>query len=127
MADKGVSVVIKITPSFEEIGNKFQKVNLERAIQNVIEKFAFSTERHAKKETPVDTGRLRASIMTDIGNLRARVAPHTDYAVFVHEGTRSIKGRPFMALGESQAESEIFGSRNQFELEIGRELDIELR
>lgn len=127
MADKGVAINIKITPSFEEIGKKFDKVNLTRAIQNVIDRFAFTVERKAKQEVPVDTGRLRSSITTDIGNLRARVAPHTDYAVFVHEGTRYMKGRPFMALGESMAETEIFGNRNQFELEIGKELDIELR
>lgn len=125
--NRGVQITIDVKPSFEEVGNRFSKVNLTRALQLMIDKFAFSVERHAKQEVPVDTGRLRSSISTDIGNLRAKVAPHTDYAVFVHEGTKHMKGRPFMALGESQAESELFGSRSALEIEIAKELNIQLR
>jgi len=60
-------------------------------------------EAESKKVTPVDRGRLRASIRADIGRLQAIVAPHTEYAVFVHEGTSRMKGRPFMKQGTDKA------------------------
>lgn len=66
------------------------------ALQNAIEKGAMILEKDSKKNTPVDTGRLRASIYSTIKPLSATVQPKTDYAVFVHEGTRFMKGRPYM-------------------------------
>lgn len=67
-----------------------------RAIGNMVQKVALLVEREAKILAPVDTGRLRSSIGTDIHPLHATVEPHVNYAVFVHEGTRFISPRPFM-------------------------------
>lgn len=45
-------------------------------------------ERQSKQEVPVDDGPLQSSIRTDAsGTLSATVAPHKDYAPFVHDGT----------------------------------------
>lgn len=62
------------------------------------QKSAFKVEREAKLVTPVDTGRLRNSIATSlgIGGISAIVQTNVFYAIFVHEGTRFMKGRPFM-------------------------------
>lgn len=59
---------------------------------------AFKVEREAKLLTPVDTGRLRNSIATSlgIGGISAIVQTNVFYAIFVHEGTKFMKGRPFM-------------------------------
>lgn len=92
----------------EDLGKKFKRADLEPVLQGVIEAFAFASERYSKIATPVDTGRLRSSITTSIGNLEARIAPHTNYAIFVHEGTRYMRGRPFMAIGLNQAVVQYF-------------------
>lgn len=48
-------------------------------------------EATAKQLVPVDTGRLRSSIttelVTDRGELAVQIGPHVDYARFVHDGT----------------------------------------
>lgn len=74
-----------------------RKMGQELAV--AIKKSALMIERESKKLTPVDTGRLRSSIVSDIRPMRATIAPHTDYAIFVHEGTRYMKSRPFMKEG----------------------------
>lgn len=73
-------------------------------LQGEVKRFAFLVERGAKQVTPVDTGRLRASIKVDIGNLKARVAPNVFYDIFVHEGTRFMRARPFLFWGVQTAQ-----------------------
>jgi HK97 gp10 family phage protein len=53
----------------------------------------------------VDTGRMRASISTDlISNKEVHVAPHVDYAKYVEYGTsRMPYARPFMKSGFEHA------------------------
>lgn len=57
----------------------------------------------AKRFCPVDTGRLRASIgvSQSFGSEGAvtRVEATADYAIYVHEGTRYMRGRPFLTEG----------------------------
>jgi len=57
---------------------------------------------------PVRTGLLKGSIRTAIQPLKATIAPHTDYAIYVHEGTWKMKARPFLdtALQNKRAEVE---------------------
>lgn len=54
----------------------------------------------AKRRCPVDTSRLRASIryrmFSDATGLFAMVGSDVEYALFVHEGTRYMAGRPFL-------------------------------
>ena len=63
-------------------------------------KSAFAVEGQAKLLAPVDTGRLRATIGTSLGianrGITAIVSTNVFYAIYVHEGTRFMKGRPFM-------------------------------
>jgi HK97 gp10 family phage protein len=79
------------------------KERMERAPQHVrkafgiaMQKSALLVEADAKRRTPVDTGRLRASIYTKIGLVRSTVQPKTNYALYVHEGTRHMRPRPYM-------------------------------
>lgn len=57
-------------------------------------------ERKAKQLCPVDTGRLRTSIHTVTfyanGEPGVRVGSDVNYAGYVHDGTRHMRGRPFL-------------------------------
>lgn len=99
---------IKITSNAGIVARALKEIDLGRALQEGIVRYAFAIEREAKilvsgELLNVQTGRLRASIMTDIGNLRAKIGPHVSYAGFLHEGTRFITPRPFMTRGVDRA------------------------
>jgi hypothetical protein len=57
-------------------------------------------ETAAKRFCPVDTGRLRADISVWQTVSRDGIATHignrVEYAIFVHEGTRYIRARPYL-------------------------------
>lgn len=115
---------VTIKPPFERVGKAFQLMKMGKALQDGVEMLGFQIEREAKIETPIDTGRLRSSITTDIGTLQARIAPHTVYAGWIHEGKMQrlgkmvyIKGqgragtppggKPFMEMGAKKAKSDL--------------------
>lgn len=83
------------------------------AIGNAIAKSALTVERYAKTNAPVDTGRLRSSIITDmtpsIFPTRATITPFVNYAIFIQEGTRYINANPFLTRARDQAEDEVHG------------------
>lgn len=85
------------------------------AISIAIRKSAFLVEREAKQEAPVDTGRLRASIYTDITPNVATISPYVNYAIYVHEGTRYIRANPFLNRASKNAEG---GIQDFFDQEI---------
>ena len=80
---------------------------LHRAMARSVTRAGMLVERYSKMESPVDTGRMRASINTSVRDLTATIMPHVNYAIFVHDGTRYMKARPFMDEGYNMAESEI--------------------
>lgn len=101
-------IIIKIK-NVAEIKRTFQNypIRMEREVGIALKKSAFEIEREAKPATPVDTGRLRASILVDtLTKTRATIAPHTDYALTVHEGLghgRNSRPRRFMKEGADKA------------------------
>lgn len=117
-----MQVTINTLPTLAEFNRKLSKkqVKLAEYISEAIKLSALSVEAEAKKVTPVDTGRLRASIYTSIYKDYAVVQPKTDYAIFVHEGTRYMKGRPFMMQGLNNSKDKIKGF---FETAIKRALN----
>lgn len=72
---------------------------------------AFLVERYAKLVTPVDTGRLRSSIATSLGirdrGITSIVQTNVKYAIYVHEGTKFLRSRPFMRQGVDRAKPEM--------------------
>lgn len=92
----------KIKKDFKGTPKQFLKT-----LKLVVKKAAFLVERESKRVTPVDTGRLRASIYTTLKPTMATVQPKTNYAYFVHEGTSRTSGRPFMRIGLENAEEDI--------------------
>ena len=64
---------------------------MEKAIKNGLEAIGLTAEGHAKKITPVDTGRLRNSIAHAVESDAAYIGTSTSYAPFVELGAI---GRP---------------------------------
>lgn len=94
-------------------------------LRNASMKSAFLVEREAKVLSPVDTGRMRSSIATSLGisdgGITSIVQTNVKYAIFVHEGTRRMRGRPFMKQAVDHVRNQI---QDVYELEISRALDI---
>ena len=65
---------------------------LEKAKKRGLEAIGLVAEGHAKKETPVDTGRLRNSIAHAVDDDAAYIGTNTSYAIFVETGARGRKG-----------------------------------
>lgn len=123
---------LTITPNLQKVGKQVSAIKLGAALQDAIKEFAFTVEAEAKKsftgftKVPILTGTLRRSINTSIGNLRAVVAPHTNYAIYVHEGrgsSRSYGRRPFMEVGLQGAKRIGFGTTNVFIKELTKQFD----
>ena len=108
---------VSITPSPSKLGNAFLRGNLSNFLKGEINRLAMSVERYAKQLAPVGTpesthrkryvgGRLRASIHTTpfLTGLGAWVSTKTNYAIFVHDGTRYMRARPFMTTGAAFAQ-----------------------
>ena len=88
-----------------------QKIGI--AISNVIKKASFAVERESKIKSPVDTGRLRSSISTFLLPLKATIQPHVNYAIYVHDGTKYMTGRPFMSQALDIVERDISSFVNE--------------
>ena len=65
---------------------------LKRAKKRGLEAIGLTAEGYAKKETPVDTGRLRNSIAHAVEGDAAYIGTSTSYAPFVELGARGRKG-----------------------------------
>lgn len=117
-------IQLTFEPSLEELGRKFKSINTNSFLRTKIKSLAFMVEKESKRNAPVDTGRLRSSIFTsyqDAGET-AIIRPDAavNYAGFVHEGTKFMKGRPFMARGLQTA-------LEGFVEKLAKELDTEIQ
>lgn len=92
---------------------------IEKAAEIALTKGAFIVEAKAKRNAPVDTGRLRSSITTynDQYAISKSVIAATSYAIYVEEGTKYFTGRHFMDNARQDSESEV---RDIFNEEIAK-------
>ena len=65
---------------------------LEKAKQRGLEAIGLTAEGHAKKETPVDTGRLRNSISHSTDGEAEYIGTNVEYAPYVELGARGRQG-----------------------------------
>ena len=65
---------------------------LERAKKRGLEAIGLTAEGHAKKETPVDTGRLRNSVSHTTDDEAAYIGTNVEYAPYVELGARGRSG-----------------------------------
>ena len=108
---------INITSNIPIVSAKLMAtpVLINSALKRAVRKSALLVERYSKMRSPVDTGRLRSSIRTRIDDFTATVSPTVNYAIFIHDGTRNMRARPFMTQGAEDATTEI---RSVFNREI---------
>ena len=64
-----------------------------KAIERGLEAIGLTAEGHAKKETPVDTGRLRNSISHAVEDKAAYIGTDVEYAPYVELGARGREGK----------------------------------
>jgi hypothetical protein len=102
------NISIKITNA-AEIRRAYAKApalmtkNLSVAIKTAV----FLVQGRSMINTPVLTGRLRASTYSRFEPLRGEVGTNTNYDRFVHEGTRYMKGRPYLKMAIEESDTEI--------------------
>ncbi len=80
----------------------FKTADIEKIVQQELTKSANQIKKQAKANCPVDTGRLKKSIDTEIGDLEVDIGTDVYYASYVHDGTYRMEARPFL---ESAAET----------------------
>lgn len=66
---------------------------MEKAIERGLEAIGLTAEGHAKKNTPVDTGRLRNSIGHAVEDKAAYIGSNVEYAPYVELGSRGRDGK----------------------------------
>lgn len=81
-----------------------------------LEEIGLVAEASAKRRCPVDTGRLRNSITHALsGEDSVVIGTNVEYAIYVHEGTSRMKGRPFLR-------DAVANSRSRFEAIIRKHI-----
>lgn len=90
-----INITIKNLPQIKAAFGKSPMVML-RNLNIAIEGAVKSIEARSRSGTPIDTGRLRASHYTSFSNLKGEVGTDTSYDIFVHEGTRFMRARPYL-------------------------------
>lgn len=88
---------IKISSDAEKILREFNKTEtVEKDVSKLIKNTLHNIERDAKKSCPVDTGRLRSSITTNIiSTYSGEVGTNVEYAGWVEYGTRYQSAQPY--------------------------------
>ena len=79
---------------------------MESAFERGLEAIGMTAEGHAKKNTPVDTGRLRNSIAHAVEDKAAYIGTNVEYAPYVELGSRGRDGKHMLqrAAAEHTAE-----------------------
>ena len=75
---------------------------LERAKKRGLEAIGLTAEGHAKKETPVDTGRLRNSVSHTADDEAAYIGTNVEYAPYVELGARGRDGKHMLQRAASE-------------------------
>jgi HK97 gp10 family phage protein len=80
-------------------------------IREMLEKSIRPVERRAKQLVPVDTGRLRSSLASQIGPGQvpewAEAGTNVNYARFVEFGTKYMKAQPYLMPALEQSKPDI--------------------
>ena len=77
----------------EALLKKLDKKTITTPLEEGIKKITLWLQRLVQMSTPVDTGRLRASIASEVQPLYGKVGTIVEYAPFVEHGTRYMEAR----------------------------------
>jgi hypothetical protein len=84
----------------QEFASRISSGSLDPHKRAAMTRIVFTVESNTKVNTPIRTGHLQASNRGAVASSeRGSVRNSAHYAFFVHEGTRYMRGRPFMARG----------------------------
>ena len=75
---------------------------MEKAKKRGLEAIGLTAEGHAKKITPVDTGRLRNSVSHATDDEAAYIGTNVEYAPYVELGTRGRQGKHMLQRAASE-------------------------
>ena len=75
---------------------------LERAKRRGLEAIGLTAEGYAKRETPVDTGRLRNSISHATDDEAAYIGTNVEYAPYVELGARGRQGKHMLQIAATE-------------------------
>ena len=76
-------------------------------VKSGLQKVVLAVEGQAKKDCPVDTGRLRSSITSRIEGSTGIVGTTVEYASYVEFGTYKKEARPFLFPAVKQIQARI--------------------
>lgn len=79
---------------------------LDKAIERGLEAIGLTAEGHAKKITPVDTGRLRNSISHATDKEAAYIGTNVEYAPYVELGSRGRDGKHMLKRAATEHSNE---------------------
>lgn len=104
------SIKIEIT-NIRQIKDAFGKAPslMTKELNKAIKKSIFTVQGRSMINTPVKTGRLRSSTRSMFENLKGTVGTNTTYDIFIHDGTRFIKARPYLADAVDESDNDIQG------------------
>lgn len=92
---------VKITNN----ADKFRDA-LPKQIEQALIAIGMTAETYAKRDCPVDTGRLRNSITHTYDGDSAYIGTNVEYGKYVELGTTRMKKRPFLAPAATQHNEE---------------------
>ncbi len=76
-------------------------------LTDAIKRAVFLVQGRSMQNTPVLTGRLRASTYATFAPLKGFVGTDTKYDIFVHDGTKFMKARPYLANAVKQSHGDV--------------------
>lgn len=101
-----VKITIKNLPQIKAAFSRSPML-MTRELSKAIALSVYEVGKESRINSPVDTGKLRASHYERIGNLQGEVGTNTDYDIFVHEGTKFMSGRPYLRQAVEDSEEKI--------------------
>lgn len=113
-----VNITITNIAAIRHAFNKAPAI-MTKELNKAITRAVVGVERTSRLNTPVDTGRLRSSTYSRIRNLYGEVGTNTQYDIFVHEGTRFMRSRPYL---RRAVESNQAGIDREFTAAVDRTL-----
>lgn len=95
------SIVIDMSKesfSIDISGLKSKEVidRINKNAEQLLKQACILVQDDAKRNCPVDTGRLQGSIQYEVKENDGMVGTNVEYAPYVHEGTSRMRGRPFL-------------------------------
>lgn len=102
-----VNIKIKNLAQIQAAFNKSPRL-MTKNLSLAIKRSALMIGAASRRNTPVATGRLRASTYERFySNLKGEVGTNTGYDLFVHEGTRFMRGRPYLRMAVDSEQTRV--------------------